>query len=65
MSGRVHRPETVKQLLQTDRVKHRLFRTPEEIPFPRQQSERLHLLLCLHGNQSVNHIVGDGAGNVP
>ena len=42
MSGHVNRTETVKQLLQTDEVKHRLSRTLEEIPFPRRHIERLH-----------------------
>ena len=41
-SGRVNRVEASKQMLQTDDVKHRVFRTLEEIPLPRQQLERLH-----------------------
>ena len=57
MSGPVNRTETEKHLLQTDKLKHRVFRTLEEIPFPRQQLERLHLLLCLPGKQSGNHRV--------
>ena len=35
MSDRVNRVEASKQMLQTDDVKHRFFRTPEDIPFPK------------------------------
>ena len=45
MSGRVNRVEAIKQTFPTDDVKHRLLRTKEEIPFPRQQIERLHTAL--------------------